>query len=78
MASADETVKIEPKSGGNSKASLIPVGDVIQIDEPTMDPQEYARLVELYDSSFRNIADCEFQAVRVRSLSFPRKKSCFM
>jgi small subunit ribosomal protein S1 len=59
MASADETVEIEPKSGGNSKASLIPVGDVIQIDEPTIDPQEYARLVELYDSSFRNIAEGE-------------------
>ncbi|HJO38822.1 MAG TPA: 30S ribosomal protein S1 [Vicinamibacterales bacterium] len=33
--------------------------DVIQTDEAGMDPQEYARLVALYDSSFRNIAEGE-------------------
>ena len=59
MASADETVKIELESGGDSEASVDSVGDAIQTDEPTMDPQEYARLVELYDSSFRNIAEGE-------------------
>ena len=59
MASADETVKIELESGGDNEASVDSVGDAIQTDEPTMDPQEYARLVELYDSSFRNIAEGE-------------------
>ncbi|MDP6608453.1 MAG: 30S ribosomal protein S1 [Vicinamibacterales bacterium] len=33
--------------------------DAIQADEAEMDPQEYARLVDLYDSSFRNIAEGE-------------------
>ena len=59
MAIADETVKIEPKSGDDSKAALDSGGDTVQTDEPAMDPQEYARLVELYDSSFRNIAEGE-------------------
>jgi len=59
MAIADETVKIEPKSGGDNKAALDSIVDTVQTDEPTMDPQEYARLVELYDSSFRNIAEGE-------------------
>jgi len=59
MATVDETVKIELESGGDGEASVDSVGDAIQTDEPTMDPQEYARLVELYDSSFRNIAEGE-------------------
>ena len=59
MASADETVKIEPESGGDNKAALDSVGNTFQTDEPAMDPQEYARLVELYDSSFRIIAEGE-------------------
>ena len=71
MAIADETVKIEPKSGGDNKAALDSIVDTVQTDEPTMDPQEYARLVELYDSSFRNIAEGE--SVSYTHLTLPTK-----
>jgi small subunit ribosomal protein S1 len=59
MASADETVNVEPTQGGAPEAAVSSEPDAIQADEAEMDPQEYARLVDLYDSSFRNIAEGE-------------------
>ena len=56
MASADETIKTEPMQGGDTEPTI---GSDPGQDADALDPQEYARLLDLYDSSFRNIAEGE-------------------
>src|SRR5678816_4181320 len=46
-----------PKGGGTGTADLKTSG-FSQMDDQ-VDPQEYARLLDLYDNSFRNIAEGE-------------------
>ena len=59
MASADETENIELTKGGpDSTVVKSELHDLVE-DPDTPDPDEYARLLELYDSSFRNIAEGE-------------------
>ena len=64
MVSADDTVKVEPTQGGDSDVALsadaaaLPA-EAAPADDAPMDPEEYARLLELYDSSFRNLAEGE-------------------
>ncbi len=64
MVSADDTVKVEPTQGGDSDVALsadaaaLPA-EAAPADDAPMDPKEYARLLELYDSSFRNLAEGE-------------------
>ena len=59
MASADDTVKVEPTQGGDSDAALAANVAAPDSGDAPVDPQEYARLLDLYDSSFRNIAEGE-------------------
>ena len=59
MPSADETENIELTKGGpDSTVVKSELHDLVE-DPDTPDPDEYARLLELYDSSFRNIAEGE-------------------
>ena len=59
MPSADETENIELTKGGpDSTVVKSELHDFVE-DPDTPDPDEYARLLELYDSSFRNIAEGE-------------------
>ena len=65
MVSADDTVKVEPtQEGGDSDVALsadaaaLPA-EAAPADDAPMDPEEYARLLELYDSSFRNLSEGE-------------------
>src|SRR6476620_6849406 len=55
MASENSSLN-NPKGGGTGTADLKTSG-FSQMDE--VDPQEYARLLDLYDNSFRNIAEGE-------------------
>ena len=64
MASADDTVKVEPTQGGDSDVALsadaaAPSAETAPADDAPVDQEEYARLLSLYDSSFRNIAEGE-------------------
>ena len=52
----DNTSLNNPKGGGTGIADLKTSG-FSQMDD--VDPQEYARLLDLYDTSFRNIAEGE-------------------
>jgi small subunit ribosomal protein S1 len=59
MASAEEIENIELTKGGpDSTVVKSEQYDLVE-DPDTPDPEEYARLLELYDSSFRNIAEGE-------------------
>ena len=64
MVSADDAVKVEPTQGGDSDVALsadtaaLPT-EAAPADDAPRDPEEYARLLELYDSSFRNLAEGE-------------------
>ena len=55
MATENSTLN-NPKGGGTGTADLKTSG-FSQMDD--VDPQEYARLLDLYDTSFRNIAEGE-------------------
>ncbi len=59
MASADETENIELTKGGPDSTVVKSEPHDLVEDPDTPDPDEYARLLELYDSSFRNIAEGE-------------------
>ena len=59
MASADETENIELTQGGPDSTVVKSEPHDLMEDPDTPDPDEYARLLELYDSSFRNIAEGE-------------------
>lgn len=59
MASADETENIELTQGGTDSTVVKSEPHDLVEDPDTPDPDEYARLLELYDSSFRNIAEGE-------------------
>ena len=59
MASADETENIELTQGGPDSIVVKSEPRDLVEDPDTPDPDEYARLLELYDSSFRNIAEGE-------------------
>ena len=64
MVSADDTVKVEPTQGGDSDVALsadaaAPSAETAPADDAPVDQEEYARLLSLYDSSFRNIAEGE-------------------
>ncbi|HBO90258.1 MAG TPA: 30S ribosomal protein S1 [Acidobacteria bacterium] len=59
MASADETENIELTQGGPDSTVVKSEPHDFLEDTDTPDPDEYARLLELYDSSFRNIAEGE-------------------
>ena len=59
MASADETENIELTQGGPDSTVVKSEPHDLVEDPDTPDPDEYARLLELYDSSFRNIAEGE-------------------
>jgi small subunit ribosomal protein S1 len=48
----------QPTQGGDATLST-PVSGLSPSDEPQLDPQEYARLLDLYDNSFRHIAEGE-------------------
>src|SRR5678816_3453153 len=56
MATDNSTLN-NPKGGGTGTADLKTSG-FSQMDDQ-VDPQEYARLLDLYDNSFRNIAEGE-------------------
>ena len=58
MSKVDEVNGTETKQGGEAAAKA-PVSGLSMSDEPQLDPQEYARLLGLYDNSFRNIAEGE-------------------
>ena len=58
MSKVDEVNGTETKQGGEAAAKT-PVSGLSMSDEPQLDPQEYARLLGLYDNSFRNIAEGE-------------------
>ena len=57
MAQADET-KIKHIQGGGATGTAEKTTGFSPLDEQ-VDPQEYARLLDLYDNSFRNIAEGE-------------------
>jgi small subunit ribosomal protein S1 len=59
MASADETENIELIQGGPDSIVVKSEPRDLVEDPDTPDPDEYARLLELYDSSFRNLAEGE-------------------
>ena len=54
----DDGGKVEPTPGGEHEPAIGPDPGQSLVDEQ-IDPQEYARLLNLYDSSFRNIAEGE-------------------
>src|SRR5215510_14483419 len=58
MGNGDATKKTQIFQGGAKTHSGFSTFSSRQ-DGPDMDPQEYARLIELYDTSFRNIAEGE-------------------
>ena len=58
MGNGDATKKTQLFQGGAKTHSGFSTFSSRQ-DAPDMDPQEYARLIELYDTSFRNIAEGE-------------------
>ena len=55
----DEPVKVESTEGGDSELAIGSDPAHVAEDVESVDPQEYARLLDLYDSSFRNIAEGE-------------------
>mgnify|MGYP002835607855 CR=1 FL=1 len=59
MASAEETDEVASLAGGDSEVAVSSDAEATQTEDSQMDPEEYARLVDLYDSSFRNIAEGE-------------------
>src|SRR5262245_8295124 len=66
MANVDEAAKTEIPQGGapterpvGGTGSLTPLNPPRDDDEQSIDPEEYARLLDLYDNSFRNIAEGE-------------------
>ena len=58
MMNGDDGGKVEPTPGGEREPAIGPDPGQSLVDEQ-IDPQEYARLLALYDSSFRNIAEGE-------------------
>src|SRR5262245_14333861 len=67
MANVDEAAKMETTQGGaaperpagGTGSSLTPLNPPRGDNEQSIDPEEYARLLDLYDNSFRNIAEGE-------------------
>src|SRR5258708_16932827 len=57
MAQADDS-KTNPTRGGGATGTAEKTTGFSPLDEQ-VDPQEYARLLDLYDTSFRNIAEGE-------------------
>ncbi len=64
MGNGDATKKTQIITGGAKTNTGFSTFSSRQ-DAPDMDPQEFARLVELYDTSFRNIAEGEVVKGRV-------------
>ena len=58
MMNGDDGSKVEPTLGDEREPAIGPDPGQALVDEQ-IDPQEYARLLNLYDSSFRNIAEGE-------------------
>ena len=58
MMNGDDGGKVAPTPGGEREPAIGPDPGQSLVDEQ-IDPQEYARLLELYNSSFRNIAEGE-------------------
>ncbi len=56
MSKVQELTKEPTSQGGDASGR---VSGISQRDDDQLDPQEYARLLDLYDSSFRNIAEGE-------------------
>jgi len=56
MPKVQELTKEQPSQGGDASGH---VSGFPQRDDDQLDPQEYARLLDLYDNSFRNIAEGE-------------------
>jgi len=56
MSKVQELTKEQTNQGGDASGR---VSGISQRDDDQLDPQEYARLLDLYDSSFRNIAEGE-------------------
>lgn len=69
MASADETENIVLTQGGPDSTVVQSEPHDLVEDPDTPDPDEYARLLELYDSSFRNIAEGEVVSGTVLQVS---------
>ncbi len=63
MNSADDVAKTEPADGSDTKPKIAPPPFAVSVeDNPTedsMDPTEYARLLAMYEGSFRNLAEGE-------------------
>ena len=58
MMNGDDEGKVEPTPGGEREPAIGPDPGQSLVDEQ-IDPQEYARLLDLYNNSFRNIAEGE-------------------
>jgi small subunit ribosomal protein S1 len=62
MANVDEFGQMQSTEGGEEPrrpAAASTLTPVARDDDDDIDPQEYAKLLDLYDSSFRNIAEGE-------------------
>ena len=57
MTKVDELDKTKSTQGGESEQAIGQDPGHSLADEEQIDPQEYARLLSLYESSFRNIAE---------------------
>ena len=56
MSKVQELTKEQTSQGGDASGT---VSGFSQRDDDQLDPQEYARMLDLYDSSFRNLAEGE-------------------
>ena len=57
MTKVDEVDKTKSTQGGEGELAISQDPGGSLADEQQIDPQEYARLLSLYESSFRNIAE---------------------
>src|SRR3990172_7095585 len=56
MSKVQELIKEQTSQGGDASGT---VSGLSQRDDDQLDPQEHARMLDLYDSSFRNLAEGE-------------------
>ncbi len=59
MANVDDVNQPEPTQGGGGATTGLTQDSSVETDEDQISTEEYAQLLSLYDSSFRNIAEGE-------------------